>query len=721
MKGKSVLGLLLSLIIIAGSIFIAYEGIGSEKKGGVDDINLGLDLAGGVSITYTTEKDNPTAQEISDTRYKLRKRIDEKGYTEGEVYLEGDNRINVDIPGVKDANKVLQELGKPGNLEFTDEAGNVVLSGEDIKDAIPEKDTTGIAAGYLVRLELNSTGANKFEEATAANKGKIIYIRYNGEVISAPTVSGRISGGTAVITGMRDLDEANNLATNIRIGALPLKLVELRSNVVGAKMGHDAINTSVKAGIIGILLIFAFMIVFYRMPGLAATLALAFYAALTIICISLFGITLTLPGIAGIILSVGMAVDANIIIFSRIQEELAMDKTLRSSIKAGFKKATSAILDGNITTLIAAVVLFMMGTGPIKGFAQTLGLGIIISMFTALVVTRIILNSFANIGIDNKALYGVAHKVKGIKVIELRKVWFLLSVVVIGIGLVMMPVNKGSKGSYLNYDIEFVGGTSTLVTVGEEQAYDSFEALRGDLNELVGETTGDKTPQFQNVEDKGQFIIKTQSLNTDQRIALQDALIEKYGITTEDIESESISSTVSKEMRSDAIKAVLLAAALILVYVTFRFKDFRFGVSAVVALVHDILVVLAVYSLLRVPINNSFIAAMLTIVGYSINDTIVLFDRVRENMKHMKRGDYIGVVDVSISQTLSRSINTSLTTFLMVLVLYIIGVASIREFALPLMVGIISGTYSSIFIASPLWYLFRKKEEAKIQKAHSRN
>lgn len=721
MKGKSVLGLLLSLIIIAGSIFIAYEGIGPEKKGGVDDINLGLDLAGGVSITYTTEKEDPTAQEISDTRYKLRKRIDEKGYTEGEVYLEGDNRINVDIPGVKDANKVLLELGKPGNLEFTDEAGNVVLSGEDIKDAIPEKDTSTLAGGYLVRLELNSSGAKKFEEATGNNVDKIIYIKYNGEVISAPTVNEKISGGSAVINGMRDLDEANNLATNIRIGALPLKLVELRSNVVGAKMGHDAINTSVKAGIIGILLIFAFMIVFYRMPGLAATLALAFYAALTIICISIFGITLTLPGIAGIILSVGMAVDANIIIFSRIQEELAMDKTLRSSIKAGFKKATSAILDGNITTLIAAVVLFMMGTGPIKGFAQTLGLGIIISMFTALVVTRIILNSFANIGIDNKALYGVAHKVKGIKVIELRKVWFLLSVVVIGIGLVMMPVNKGSKGSYLNYDIEFVGGTSTLVTVGEEQAYDSFEALRGDLNELVGETTGDKTPQFQNVEDKGQFIIKTQSLNTDQRIALQDALIEKYGITTEDIESESISSTVSKEMRSDAIKAVLLAAALILVYVTFRFKDFRFGVSAVIALVHDILVVLAVYSLLRVPINNSFIAAMLTIVGYSINDTIVLFDRVRENMKHMKRGDYIGVVDVSISQTLSRSINTSLTTFLMVLVLYIIGVASIREFALPLMVGIISGTYSSIFIASPLWYLFRKKEEAKIQKAHSRN
>ena len=719
MKGKSVLGLILSLLIIGGSIFLAYEGIGQEKKGSAKDISLGLDLAGGVSITYTTEKEDPTHQEITDTRYKLRRRIDEKGYTEGEVYLEGNNRINVDIPGVKDANKVLQELGKPGNLMFVDEEGNVLLTGEDVVDAVPDKDNSTLTSGYIVRLELNSEGAVKFEEATGNNVGRIIYIIYDDEVVSAPRVNERIGGGTAIISGMADLEEANNLATSIRIGALPLQLVELRSNVVGAKMGQDAINTSLQAGLIGLLLIFAFMIISYRVPGIAAVLGLSFYAALTIILISLLNITLTLPGIAGIILSIGMAVDANIIIFSRIKEELAMDKTVRSSIKAGFSKATSAVLDGNVTTLIAAVVLFAIGTGPIKGFAQTLGLGIIVSMFTALVVTRIILNILANIGLTNKNMYGVAKKVKGIKVIELRKIWFIASIVVIGAGLIYMPINKNATGTALNYDIEFAGGTTTLVSVGQENAYSTFEALRDDLSDMVLETTGEATPQFQNVEGAGQFIIKTKTLETEQRIALQDALIEKYGITTDDIESESISATVSSEMRTDAIKSIIIAAILILIYITFRFKDFRFGLSAVIALVHDILVVLTVYAVLKIPVNNSFIAAMLTIVGYSINDTIVIFDRIRENMKHMKRGDYKGVIDLSLGQTLIRSINTSLTTFVVILILYILGVTSIKEFALPLMVGILSGTYSSIFIASPLWYLFRKKEEAKIQKAHS--
>ncbi len=433
--------------------------------------------------------------------------------------------------------------------------------------------------------------------------------------------------------------------------------------------------------------------------------------------------TLTLPGIAGIILSIGMAVDANVIIFSRIKEELGMGKTLKASVKAGFRKATSAIIDGNVTTLIAATVLYIMGTGPVRGFAQTLALGIVISMFTALVVTRLILTSFVEIGIKNKTLYGVGRKAKIFDIIERKRIWFGISIFVIVIGFVFLPIHSGTEDSELNYDIEFAGGTSTLVTT-DTVMFENVEELQAGVGELVTEATGDETPQMnvvKGVEGQGQFVIKTKDLDTEQGLLLRTALMEEFDIEPANIESETISATISSEMSRDAIIAVIVASIFILLYVTFRFHDFRFGVAAVIALVHDVAIVFAVYSILFIPINNSFIAAMLTIVGYSINDTIVLFDRVRENQKSMKRGDYRGVINVSISQTISRSINTSLTTFAMIFVLNLLGVASIKEFALPLMVGIASGTYSSIFIASPLWYLFKKKEEAKIQKAHAQS
>ncbi len=721
MKTKNLIGLLLSLLIITGSVFVAVNGIGDENIGSAKDISLGLDLAGGVSITYTTVKENPTDQEINDTQYKLNQRITESGYTEGEVYIEGNNRINVDIPDVSDPNKVLEELGKPGDLKFVDSTGKVIITGSDVKDSNAIKDQDGL--GYLVALELNSEGKDKFAEGTGANVGKPIAIMYNGQQIMAPIVSERINDGVATISGMTNAEEAFELATYIRIGALPLELKELRSNVVGAKMGQDAITTSVKAGLIGILLVFAFMIIVYRVPGVAASIGLTFYASLLIIALSVFNMTLTLPGIAGMILSVGMAVDANVIIFSRIKEELGMGKTLKASVKAGFRKATSAIIDGNVTTLIAATVLYIMGTGPVRGFAQTLALGIVISMFTALVVTRLILTSFVEIGIKNKTLYGVGRKAKIFDIIERKRIWFGISIFVIVIGFVFLPIHSGTEDSELNYDIEFAGGTSTLVTT-DTVMFENVEELQAGVGELVTEATGDETPQMnvvKGVEGQGQFVIKTKDLDTEQGLLLRTALMEEFDIEPANIESETISATISSEMSRDAIIAVIVASIFILLYVTFRFHDFRFGVAAVIALVHDVAIVFAVYSILFIPINNSFIAAMLTIVGYSINDTIVLFDRVRENQKSMKRGDYRGVINVSISQTISRSINTSLTTFAMIFVLNLLGVASIKEFALPLMVGIASGTYSSIFIASPLWYLFKKKEEAKIQKAHAQS
>jgi SecD/SecF fusion protein len=719
MKGKSLVVLLLSLMIIAGGLVVAFIGVGSNGVGSAKDINLGLDLAGGVSITYTTIKEEPTDQEMNDTIYKLNQRITGSGYTEGEVYREGNRRINVDIPNVSDPNKVLEELGKPGDLKFVDSDGVVAITGSDVKDANAASNPDGL--GYVVILDLNASGRDKFAVATTNNINKPINIVYNGETIMSPTVSTAITDGVATISGMGTIDEANELATFIRIGALPLELEELRSNVVGAKMGKDAIDTSVRAGLIGIALIFAFMIIYYRLPGLASVLALAFYAALVIIVLSLTNMTLTLPGIAGMILSVGMAVDANVIIFSRIREELEVGKTLRASVSAGFRKARTAIVDGNVTTLIAAAVLYIMGTGTIRGFSQTLALGIVISMFTALVVTRIIVVGFVELGATNKALYGRDYHVKVFDIVKRRKIWFSVSLALILIGFVMLPIHKGTEDSILNYDIEFMGGTSTLVTTNEV-VYDTLEELQEGVRRLVVEATGDETPQMnivRGVDGAGQFVIKTKELDTETGMALREALMNKFSITAANIESENISATISTEMRRDAIIAVIIASIGILFYVSLRFHDFRFGIAAVIALVHDVLIVFTVYSVLYIPINNSFIAAMLTIVGYSINDTIVLFDRVRDNQKTMKHGDYHGVINTSISQTISRSINTSLTTFIMVFVLNLLGVASIREFALPLMVGIISGTYSSIFIASPLWYVMKKKEEAKIQNAQA--
>jgi SecD/SecF fusion protein len=716
MKGKYVAALIISLILIVGTAYVAMVGVGENKNGSAKEINLGLDLEGGVSITYAPNKEDPTSVEIQDTLYKLQLRLDEYGYTEGEVYLEGSSRINVDIPGVKNADEVLLEMGKPGKLAFIDGDEITWLTGADVKNAEPGTDTSGLTRDYVVHLEFTPDGVAKFAEATTKNVGKPLYIFYNDEPLLAPTVNEPILNGQAVINNMGSLETASQLAANIRIGALPLELVELRSNVVGAKMGQDAIQTSILAGLIGISLVFIFMIGFYRLPGFVASITLIFYASLMIVSLSLFNVTLTLPGIAGIILSIGMAVDANVIIFSRIKEEIGSGKTIKASVKSGFKKATSAIVDGNATTLIAAIVLYIMGTGTIKGFAITLMIGIAVSMFTSLVVTRLLLSSLVGLGLKDKKLYGVDLGHKSVQVIEKRKVFFAVSVVIILIGLVMMPVNQATRDSFLNFDIEFVGGTSTLVSLGSGQGYSTPEALQEAVKDLVIEATGQTTPQFQNVTDRDQFIIKTPSLSSEERLALSEALIEKYNITSDDIESESISATVSGEMRRDAIIAVLVASLCILIYVSFRFKDFWFGMAAVAALVHDIFIVFAVYAIGNIPINNSFIAAMLTIVGYSINDTIVVFDRIRENMSLERKFSYKDLINMSISQTMGRSINTSLTTFIMVGILYIVGVTSIREFALPLMIGILSGTYSSIFIASPLWYIFKINHDKKLKK-----
>ena len=707
-KKQGILVLILTVIVVGLLAFTTAVGFGPTGTGAAKNIKTGLDLSGGVSITYQVKGDNPSQADMDDTIYKLQKRVE--GYSEeAQVYQEGDDRINVEIPGVSDANKILEELGKPGSLEFQDENGNVVLNGSDIADAqgaVSQDPTTG-AKKYVVSLTLTKEGTDKFAQATEENLNKTIAIVYDGDTISAPVVQSVISDGKAEISGQESIEEANDLAAIIRIGSLKLELTELRSNVVGAQLGQAAIKTSLIAGGIGLAIVALFMIIVYALPGLVAAISLAIYTGLELLMLNAFDLTLTLPGIAGIILSIGMAVDANVIIYARIREEIAAGKSVRNSIKTGYQKAMSAIVDGNITTLIAAAVLGSMGTGSVKGFAMTLALGIVLSMFTALVVSRLLTNAFYAAGLRDEKFYGRQKERKTIDFVGKRKLFFTISIILILLAPIGMGIFSAKDGKALNYSLEFMGGTSTNVTFNEDL---SIEEIDEQVKPVVQEVTGDANIQAAKVAGSNEIIIKTRSLSLEEREELNQKLVDTFGVDESTISAESISSTVSSEMRRDAAIAVVIATICMLLYIWFRFKDVRFASSAVLALVHDVLVVLAFYALARVSVGNTFIACMLTIVGYSINATIVIFDRIRENMKTMgKQQDLAEVVNLSITQTLTRSIYTSLTTFIMVFVLFILGVASIREFALPIMVGIICGAYSSVCITGSLWYVLRTK------------
>lgn len=712
-KGKGLIGLIIALALVGLFGYFGYTTM--------NDIKLGLDLAGGVSITYQAKEENPSAEDMSDTIYKLQQRVQNYS-TEAEVYQEGSNRINVDIPGVSDANAILEELGKPGSLIFVDEAGQTILNGNQVATAKPViTDENGIKK-YMVDLTFTDDGKTVFADATTKNVGKRIAIIYDGKIYSNPVVNEPITQGQCQISGMVSYEEAETLASTIRIGSLSLELEELRSNVVGAKLGQEAIATSLKAGAIGFGIVAVFMLVVYLVPGLAAVIALSIYVGVILILLSAFSVTLTLPGVAGIILSIGMAVDANVIIFTRIKEEIGLGKTVQSAIKSGFNKALSAIIDGNVTTLIAAGVLFWRGSGTVKGFASTLAIGIVLSMITALFITKFVLNTLFNLGFQDPKFYGTKTDKKTIDFLGKRKIWFAVSLVVIVIGLGGLVINKTQTGDILNYSMEFKGGTSTNVTFNEDMTLDEISSK---VVPVVENVTGDAQVQTQKVAGTNEVIIKTRTLTVEERQALDQAMVDNFGVEAEKITAESISGAISKEMKEDAIIAVIIATICMLLYIWLRFKDIKFAGSAVLALLHDVLVVLAFYALLKWSVGSTFIACMLTIVGYSINATIVIFDRIRENLKVHSKLELAEIVNMSITQTFTRSINTSLTTFVMVFVLFLLGVSSIREFALPLMVGIVCGTYSSVCITGSLWYVMtvyknKRMEEKKAAEKASR-
>ena len=691
---------------------------GKSSKFGMGKIKLGLDLAGGVSITYQTVQQNPSDEDMADTIYKLQQRVQNYS-TEAEVYREGGNRINIDIPGVSDANAILDELGKPGSLLFVDPQGQTVLTGDQVATAKAGIIDNNGKSEYVVSLTFTDEGSKAFAEATAKLIGQRIAIIYDNVVYSNPTVQTAITGGNAQITGMTSYDEAKNLASTIRIGSLSLELEELRSNVVGAKLGQTAISTSMKAAVVGFVVLAAFMIGVFLLPGAASVIALALYIILEILLLSAFEITLTLPGIAGIILSIGMAVDANVIIFTRIKEEIALGKSVYESINSGFKKALSAIIDGNVTTLIAAAVLYVRGSGTVKGFAQTLALGIILSMFTALFVTKFILKAFYTVGLDDVKFYGKKPDRESINFVGMRKITLSVAAVVLIIGVIFAGVNKSQIGGFFNYGLDFKGGTSTNVTFNKDY---SLEEISKEIVPVVESVTGEAGTQTQKVQGTNQVIIKTRSLSLDEREKLNKALADKFGVDAEKITAESISGAVSSEMKKDAVVATVLATILMLIYIWIRFRDFSFAAGSILALLHDVFIVISCYAIFRWSVGSTFIACILTILGYSINATIVIFDRIRENKSILPKSTAKEeLINKSVTETLTRSIYSSLTTFITIFILFLMGVPSIREFALPIMVGIVAGTYSSVFLSSVFWYLLSNKFDKKIEEKKAEN
>ncbi len=717
-KRNAVLVIIAFILLLGLAVFTGFFGIGD--RGLIKYINLGLDLKGGLSVTYEIQDEDYSDADVDDTKFKLEKRIDAYS-NEYSVYQEGNGNITCEIPGVTNAEEILEKLSVEGKLEFLDPENytlwsqgkdyEAALDGNDIKGAEAKIVDTETGSDNEVALTFTTEGAKKFGEVTTANVGKVVYIVYDNEVVSNPTVQSAITDGNAVINKISSYDEAENLATTIRIGALPLTLKQVRSNIVGATLGTDAIATSVKAGIIGIFLVFIIMIVIYRLPGVVASLALVLYTLLVMLTLNYFNITLTLPGIAGIILSVGMAVDANVVIFTRIKEELGAGATVKQAVDKGFHKALSAIIDGNVTTLIAAVVLLIFGTGTIKGFAKTLAIGIILSVITALVVTQYLLNALIALGLDNPKLFGKAKQAGKTNYVKAGKFCGIISLVIIIAGFCMMPVFAKTKGSALNLSTDFAGGTS--ITAEFDKSYTLSEAEHT-IVPVIAEAAGisEADISVQTVAGTNEIVFKTVELTDNgddsQMPKVEEALA---GINGTIKQADNISGSVSGAMTKNAIMSVVLATILMLIYIAIRFKDVKFGASAVMALIHDVAMVFVVYILLRLSVGNTCIACMLTIVGYSINATIIIFDRIRENISLMgtKQYSYKEIVNTSINQTFTRSIYTSLTTFVMVFVLYIMGVASIKEFALTLMAGIVIGAYSSVCITGPLWYFMKTK------------
>ena len=684
-------------------------------------IRLGLDLVGGSRIVYEAEipdgyNQANLADDMNSVQKVIRQRLTDKGFTEATVALTGENRVTVEIPQITNPEEAVQTLGTTAQLTFIDADGKEWLTGSDIKKATygyGRPTGNEVTDVHYVQVQFTSEGQKKFAEATgniaARTDGtNIMAIVMDNQVISSPSVSSQIDSDSCVISGSFTRDSASELADLINAGQIPfsLKQVELRS--VGPQLGADAMRTSLIAGAIGIVLVMLFMLIVYRIPGLVASIALCFYMVLEALIFSLVRVNLSLPGIAGIILSIGMAVDANVIIFERVKEELKNGKTVKSAIDSGFKRAFTAILDSNITTLIACAVLFFLGTGTIVGFATTLGIGVIVSMFTALTVTHFLLNRMVDFRIRNPKAYGLRDREAGkqrFAILKNFKIFGGISALLVVTGLVALILLPFGKNLF-NLSIDFAGGTEMEFNMHTEVTQDVQTEVSGLFKDATGVDASSVTSSGDGNED---VLIRSTSITSEQRAAVIDKMLEKYSLADTDIlNNNDVSASIGSDLQRSAVICSVLAIVLMMLYITFRF-EMTSGMAAVCCLMHDLLIMLSVYVWLQIPLDSNFIAAALTILGYSINASIIVFDRVRENLRTARREDFASVAERSVWQTMGRTINTTLTTLFTIGMVFILGVPSLKQFTLPLIVGILAGGWSSVMLSTGLWGFFRKK------------
>lgn len=725
-KKRKVLAVLIIILLVASWV-ISFTGVGSKFGNLNDHLKYGLDINGGVYVLLEAETD-ATGQELTaimdQTKSVLEKRVNAMGVSEATVAIEGTNRIRVEMPGVKDAESAIKQIGRTAQLSFKLADGTLALNGDGISDSQLATDTEN--GGYKITIDFTSAGSNAFAEATEkacsgtvevsdqwnqeeeAVSSRAIVIMLDDEVISAPTVQEKINSRSCEITrpGGFSQAEASELSALIRGGALPANLVEVNSSVETATIGANALVLSAKAGIIGLGIVMLIMLLAFGALGLVADLALLLYVMIVLWGMAGMGAVLTLPGIAGIILSIGMAVDSNVIIFTRIREEISKGKSIRVAVDMGYHAALTTVIDAQTTTLIAAIVLYLIGTSSVKGFALTLMLGTVVSIITAVFVTQIFVNLMAEsdkfatmkmFGMNEDGTAKITWK-KFIHVIKNRKIFYSISAVIICLGLIF-GIAKG-----FNYGIDFTGGTMIQLEMGQQVEID-------EVKDVIADYELDPTIVYAG-KGNTQIVIKTiKDLKSADRTKVVDTITEKYNLDeTAIMASEEFGPTVGKDLRHNAVKSIIIAAICMLLYIRFRFKTWKYGLSAISGLVHDILITLSLYAIFGFSINNPFVAGILTVVGYSINDTIVVFDRIRENTAFFKKKETVDLIDTSINQTLGRSIMTSVTTLVVMVPLFIMASSELREFLIPLIIGVTAGTYSSIFMCSPIFYELTRKE-----------
>ncbi|KUP34478.1 preprotein translocase subunit SecD [Bacillus halotolerans] len=728
--------------LIAFFLFVLLigTGLGYFTKPAASNITLGLDLQGGFEVLYDVQPvkkgDKITKDVLVSTVEALNRRANVLGVSEPNIQIEGNNRIRVQLAGVTNQNRAREILATEAQLSFRDANDKELLNGADLVENGAQQTYDSTTNEPIVTIKLKD--ADKFGEVTkkvmnmAPNNQLVIWLDYekgdsykkevqkeNPKYVSAPNVSQELNTKDVKIEGHFKVQEAKDLASILNAGALPVKLTEKYSTSVGAQFGQQALHDTVFAGIIGIAIIFLFMLFYYRLPGLIAVITLSVYVYITLQIFDWMNAVLTLPGIAALILGVGMAVDANIITYERIKEELKLGKSVRSAFRSGNRRSFATIFDANITTIIAAVVLFVFGTSSVKGFATMLILSILTSFITAVFLSRFLLSLLVEsrwldrkkgwFGVKKKHIVDIQDTDENTEpytpfqkwdFTSKRKFFFIFSSAVTVAGIIILLVFK------LNLGIDFASGARIEVQsdhkLTTEQVEKDFASLgmEPDTVVLSGEKSNIGVARFVGVPDK-ETIAK-----------VKDYFKDKYG---SEPNVSTVSPTVGKELARNALYAVAIASIGIIIYVSIRF-EYKMAVAAIVSLLYDAFFIITFFSITRLEVDVTFIAAVLTIVGYSINDTIVTFDRVREHMKKRKPktfADLSHIVNLSLQQTFTRSINTVLTVVIVVITLLIFGASSITNFSIALLVGLLTGVYSSLYIAAQIWLVWKGKELKK--------